>query len=183
MPGVSFVTPLFTLTLLSGVAWPVTLGDVLIALGILLLLFEVIKGARPGSKYFMDHLLSLVVFTGAAAEFVMLPQFGTSTYFLLTMLALVDFLSGIALRARRRLVPANAPLSRKKPQRDIGAEAPRLEPEPPPPVPPAATVAESVLLEPTTPHPVEIVRASPEVRSPGLQPNDGAHPSPDTPPR
>jgi len=183
MPGVSFVTPLFTLTLLSGIAWAVTLSDVLIALGILLLLFEVIKGARPGSKYFMDHLLSLVVFTGAAAEFVMLPQFGTSTYFLLTMLALVDFLSGIALRARRRLVPANAPLSRKKPQRDIGAEAPRLEPEPPPPVPPAATVAESVLLEPTTPHPVEIVRASPEVRSPGLQPNDGAHPSPDTPPR
>ena len=106
MPGVAFATPLFTLTLVSGVAWPVTLSDLLIALGILLLLFEVIKGARPGSKYFMDHLLSLVVFVGAAAEFVMLPQFGTSTYFLLTMLALVDFLSGIALRARRRLAPA-----------------------------------------------------------------------------
>src|SRR5882757_4436750 len=181
MPGVSFVTPLFTLTLMSGTAWPVTLSDVLIALGILLLLFEVIKGARPGSKYFMDHLLSLVVFAGAAAEFVMLPQFGTSTYFLLTMLALVDFLSGIALRARRRLAPADAPVSRNK-QRDIATEEPRPNPAPAP-VPPAATVAESVLLEPTTPHPVEIVRASPEVRSPGLQPNDNAHPSPDTPPR
>ena len=183
MPGVSFVTPLFTLTLMSGAAWPVTLSDVLIALGILLLLFEVIKGARPGSKYFMDHLLSLVVFAGAAAEFVMLPQFGTSTYFLLTMLALVDFLSGIALRARRRLARADAPVSRNKAQRDIETEAPQLEPEPAP-VPPAATVAESVLLDrpaPTTPHPVEIVRTSPEIRSPGLQP--GAHPSPDTPPR
>ena len=180
MPGVSFVTPLFTLALMSGAAWPVTLSDVLIALGILLLLFEVIKGARPGSKYFMDHLLSLVVFAGAAAEFVMLPQFGTSTYFLLTMLALVDFLSGIALRARRRLAPAGVPASRKKPQRDIETEAPQPEPQPAP-VPPAATVAESVLLEPTTPHPVEIVRASPESRSPGLQP--GEQPSPDTPPR
>jgi hypothetical protein len=158
----------------------VTLSDVLIALGILLLLFEVIKGARPGSKYFMDHLLSLVVFAGAAAEFVMLPQFGTSTYFLLTVLALVDFLSGVALRARRRLAPADAPVSRNKRQRDIATEGPRLDPEPAP-VPPAATVAESVLLEPTTPHPVEIVRASPEVRSPELQP--GAHPSPDSPPR
>jgi hypothetical protein len=182
MPGVSFVTPLFTLALMSGAAWPVTLSDVLIALGILLLLFEVIKGARPGSKYFMDHLLSLVVFGAAAAEFVMLPQFGTSTYFLLTMLALVDFLSGIALRARRRLAPVVAPVSRKKPQRDIETEAPQPEPAPAP-VPPAATVAESVLLEPTTPHPVEIVRASPEVRSPGLQPHDSAQPSPDNPPR
>ena len=176
MPGVALATPLFTLTLVSGVAWTVTLSDVLIALGILLLLFEVIKGARPGSKYFMDHLLSLVVFAGAAAEFVMLPQFGTSTYFLLTMLALVDFLSGVALRTRRRLAPAAAPVSRKKAQR-IEPEAP----QPALPVPPAATVAESVLLEPTTPHPVEIVRASPEVRSPELQP--GAHPSPDSPPR
>jgi hypothetical protein len=184
MPGVSFVTPLLTLTLMSGAAWPVTLSDALIALGILLLLFEVIKGARPGSKYFMDHLLSLVVFAGAAAEFVMLPQFGTSTYFLLTMLALVDFLAGIALRARRRLAPADAPVSRR--QRRIETEPPRLDPQPAPAAPPAATVAESVLLdrpEPTTPHPVDIVRTSPEIRSPGLQPNDGAHPSPDTPPR
>jgi hypothetical protein len=116
----------------------------------------------------------------------MLPQFGTSTYFLLTMLALVDFLSGIALRARRRLAPADAPVSRNKRQRDIETEEPRLDPEPAPSLPPAATAAESVLLdrpEPTTPHPVDIVRTSPEIRSPGLQPNDGAHPSPDAPPR
>jgi hypothetical protein len=184
MPGVAFATPLFTLALMSGVAWPVTLSDVLIALGILLMLFELIKGARPGSKYFMDHLLSLLVFAGAAAEFVMLPQFGTSTYFLLTMLALVDFLSGIALRARRRLAPADAPVSRNRQPRDIRTEAPRFDPESAPSVPPAATVAESVLLdrpEPTAPHPVDIVRTSPEIKSPGLQPNAGAHPSPDAP--
>src|SRR3954471_6369405 len=129
MPGVAFATPLFTLTLISGTAWPVTLSDLLIALGIVLLMFEVIKGARPGAKYFMDHLLSLVVFAAAAAEFVMLPQFGTSTYFLLTTLALVDFLCGIALRARRRLAPAGAPVSRNKQQGDVEREA-RMDPEP-----------------------------------------------------
>jgi hypothetical protein len=101
MPGLSFAAPLFTLPLLSGVGWAVTLSDLLLALGILMLLLEVIKGARPGAKYFMDHLLSLVVFGGAATEFLLLPQFGTSTYFLLTALALADFVSGVALRARR----------------------------------------------------------------------------------
>jgi hypothetical protein len=186
MRDVPLTATLVTLPLMSGVAWPVTLSDVLIALGILLLMFEIIKGARPGSKYFMDHLLSLVVFAGAAAEFVMLPQFGTSTYFLLTMLALVDFLSGIALRARRsaRLAPADAPAPRGKRQRDIAAEQPRFDPEPA--VPPAATVAESVLLDhpnPAVSQPVDSARASPEVRSPGLQPNDGVPPSPDNPPR
>ena len=83
MPSVSFTDPLVKLTLMSGAEWPVTLSDVLLALGVLLLLLEVIKGARPGAKYLTDHLLSLIVFGAAAAEFVMWPKFGTSTYFLL----------------------------------------------------------------------------------------------------
>src|SRR3954452_19135038 len=108
MPGLSFSAALFTVPLMSHVAWAVTLSDLLIGLGILMLLLEVIKGARPGAKYFMDHLLSLVVFGAAAAEFLLLPQFGTSTYFLLTALALVDFLSGLALRTRRPYVASVA---------------------------------------------------------------------------
>src|SRR5882724_2828278 len=91
MPGVSFADPLIKLTLMSGAEWPVTLSDVLLALGILLLLCEVIKGARPGAKYLTDHLLSLIVFGAAAAEFLLWPRFGTSVYFLLTLLAVVDF--------------------------------------------------------------------------------------------
>ena len=118
MRDVSFAAPLFTLPLPSGAGWPVTLSDVLLTLGILLLLCEVIKGARPGAKYLTDHLLSLLVFGAAAAEFVLLPQFGTSTFFLLTLLALVDFLSGIALRTRRgrswrRLLPSRGGSARK----------------------------------------------------------------------
>src|SRR6267154_5507785 len=95
MPGVSFTDPLIKLTLISGAEWQVTLSDILIALGILLLLFEVIKGARPGAKYLPDHLLSLIVFGAAAAEFVLWSKFGTSTYFLLVALSMVDFLSGL----------------------------------------------------------------------------------------
>ena len=114
MPGVSFADPLLTVTLMSGAGWPVTLSDMLLALGILLLLLEVIKGARPGAKYLTDHLLSLVVFGAAAAEFLLWPRFGSSTYCLLTLLALVDFLSGIALRARRGApVAAGAAASRR----------------------------------------------------------------------
>src|SRR5256885_6139565 len=83
MPGVGLADPLFTLALMSGAEWRIALSDILLALGIVLLLFEVIKGARPGAKYLTDHLLSLVVFGGAAAEFLLLPGFGNSTYFLL----------------------------------------------------------------------------------------------------
>jgi hypothetical protein len=100
MPGVSFADRLFKTKLVSGAEWSVAFGDCLVALGVLLLLLEVIKGARPGAKYLTDHLLSLIVFGAAAAEFLMWSKFATSTYFLLTLLAMTDFLSGIALRAR-----------------------------------------------------------------------------------
>src|SRR5664279_2216294 len=136
MRDVSFASPLVTVPLTSGTAWPLTLSDVLLTLGILLLLCEVVKGARPGAKYLTDHLLSLLVLCGAGAEFVMVPQFGTSTYFLLTTLALADFLSGIALRARRgRQVTSGNAVSRKAARKpDVVAAEPRFDPAPEPPV-------------------------------------------------
>jgi hypothetical protein len=188
MPGVSFADPVVKLTLMSGAEWQVALSDILLALGILMLLFEVIKGARPGAKYLTDHLLSLIVFGAAAAEFLLWPKFGTSTYCLLTLLALVDFLSGIALRARRGAAVAAvaAPVSRRsarKAEAEPPAAEPQLEPAagwapapPAPSVPTAASVAESVLLD----HP-EPKLAQPAVPSPGLQP--GGNPAPDTPQR
>ena len=188
MPGVSFTDPVVNLTLMSGAEWQVTLSDILLALGILLLLFEVIKGARPGAKFLTDHLLSLIVFGAAAAEFLLWPKFGNSTYCLLALLALVDFLSGVALRTRRGAVVASAVAPASRSARRAQAEAPAAElhvdpapaptPAPPPasPVPGAASTAESVLPDHPEPTP-----AQPAVPSPGLQP--GGSPPPDTPQR
>jgi hypothetical protein len=158
MPDVSFTDPLVKVMLVSGAEWTVTLSDILLTLAILLLLAEVIKGARPGAKYLTDHLLSLIVFGAAAAEFVMWPKFATSTYFLMTALSLVDFISGLALRTRRRTVAAAPAPARPAKAEKVEAEKvepPAPEPQPVPvpsePVkpaaPPAAAVAESVLQE------------------------------------
>ncbi len=186
MPGVSLAEPLVKLTLMSGTEWPVTLSDMLVTLAILLLLLEVIKGARPGAKYLTDHLLSLIVFGAAAAEFLLWPHFGTSTYFLLTMLALVDFLSGHrAARPARNAGRVNRCGFGRGARTAAAAPEPQFEPAPAPSVPPAASVAESVLLDHPQP---KIMHAdvtpsgpSPEVLSPGLQPGDGSPSSPDTP--
>jgi hypothetical protein len=188
MPGVSFSDPLVKLTLMSGAEWPVTLSDILLALAILLLLVEIIKGARPGSKFLTDHLLSLIVFGAAAAEFLLWPRFGTSPYFMLTMLALVDFLSGLALRARRgmQIAPGAAAVKREvsaSPPPAAARQTPQFEPAPAPALPAAASVAESVLLdhpEPTQAHPEVASHApSPEVSSPELQPSAGSPPARD----
>jgi hypothetical protein len=191
MPGVSFADPLLRLTLVSGAEWAVTLSDLLLVLGILMLLLEVFKGARPGAKYLTDHLLSLILFVAAAAEFVLWPKFGTSTYFLLVLLALTDFLSGVVLRGTRAQ-GAGAPLQRASRKADMPAAEPHFDPAPAPAVPSAASVAESVLLdhpEPSPAQPAAVSNAaspeipSPEIPSPKLQPGNGSHASPETPSR
>ncbi|PWE81518.1 hypothetical protein XF30_04870 [Bradyrhizobium sp. SUTN9-2] len=193
MPTVSFTDVLFKVPMVSGEVWPVTLADLLLALGIVLLLLEVVKGARPGSKFLMDHLLSLIIFGAAAAEFVMWPKFGNSTFFLLVLLAMADFFAGIAQRTRRRVtyvaettVPAPRKAKRRAeaPAEDVESERkfePVIAPQPAPAAPTAQWVAESVLMDHPAPKPVQGA-PSPEIPSPQLQPGNGT-PSSDTPPR
>jgi hypothetical protein len=185
MPGVSLSEPVVKLTLMSGAEWPLTLSDMLLALGIVLLLFEVIKGARPGAKYLMDHLLSLIVFGGAVAEFLLWPRFGTSTYFLLALLALVDFLSGIALRTRRGTQAVAAAAVAQRARREPAAPEPTFDPAPEPVRPaPVAEAAPLQHVEPKILHPDGASgEPSPQVASPELQPGNGLPPAPEPPPR
>ena len=189
MPSVSLGEAVVKLPLMSGAEWPITLGDMLLAFAAVMLLLEVVKGARPGAKYLTDHLLSFVVFGAAVAEFLLWPKFGTSIFFLLTLFALVDFLTGVSLRRRRYTTVVETVAAPRKAARGAEPEPiePRMEPAPAPaaekaapaaPVPSAASVAESVLLD----HP-EPTMSQPAVPSPGIQPGNGAHPSPDTPPQ
>lgn len=131
--------PVVTVGLPSLQPWTVTFSDVLLALGLFLLFLEVVKSARPGAKYVTDHLLSIVVFAAAAAEFLLLPQFAHSTFFLLTLMAFTDVVAGIAIRAVRpkpavaRAPPPVAderPASRPVPVEPEPAPAPRPEVEP-----------------------------------------------------
>jgi len=196
MPDVPLTDAMFRVTLMSGAVWTITLSDILLALGVLLLLLEIMKGARPGSKYLTDHLLSLVLFGAAAAEFVMWPKFGTSTFFLLALMAMVDFFGGIALRARRTVTATTVSRRAAKPvEHPVETSAPTPEPEPhiepepaaPVPAPPAASVAEQVLQEPPKPSAPQsappAADPSPTIPSPELQPGDGSTPAPDAPQR
>jgi hypothetical protein len=157
MPGVSLGETLVSVPLTSGAGWALTLSDVLVALGILMLLLEVIKGARPGAKYLTDHLLSLIVFAAALAEFLLWPRFANSTYFLLTLLALTDFLTSVALRVRRSPAVAGGP-------RSVRRAAPEVIDEPVDAragiVPPAVESVGAAPSEPTFAHPQTSVAAT-----------------------
>jgi hypothetical protein len=110
---IAFITPvpwdykLATVPLYSGAEWAITLGDGLIALTLIFLLFEMIKAAGASSRALFDHMLSTLIFLAAAAEFLLVPAAATSVFATLLFISFVDVVGGwaVTLRAARRNVP------------------------------------------------------------------------------
>jgi hypothetical protein len=97
-PPDGWATKLYTLHLLSGLDWSVTLGDAFIAGTLLLLFIEVVKAT--GAKSAVDHVLSLLVFGGAVAEFLLVQQAANSTFAILTAICFIDVIAGLSIRFR-----------------------------------------------------------------------------------
>jgi hypothetical protein len=88
----------------SGAEWTMSVGDILVATTALILIVEVIKFARIGTRSFVDHALALLLLFGMSAEFVWVAQAATATFFLMLAIAFVEAAGGIgvSLRARAR---------------------------------------------------------------------------------
>ena len=86
-----------SLAMISGEQWVMTMGDLMISLGLFLLFFEIIKATRVGANSIIDHLLSTFVFIAFLVEFLLVPQAVHSVFFLLMMIALLDVVAGFSV--------------------------------------------------------------------------------------
>ena len=105
-PSIGWTTPIGTIHMMSGQDWVLTWEDLLLAFTILLLALEILKSTRIGMRSIVDHILAMAIFIAMLVEFLLVPQAGTSTFFLLTMIGLVDVLGGfiISIRSSQRRV-------------------------------------------------------------------------------
>ena len=99
-PGLTWTANVVTIHLVSGQAWTVTPEDIILAFAIILLGVEVIKATRMGIRGLMDHILSMVLFIVMLVEFLLVARAGTSTFFILMIISLVDVLAGFIITAR-----------------------------------------------------------------------------------
>ncbi|MEM9277248.1 MAG: hypothetical protein AAGA76_01595 [Pseudomonadota bacterium] len=88
------------LPMISGQVWIMTMGDLMITMGLFLLFFEIIKATRVGANTIIDHLLSTFVFIAFLVEFLLVPGAAHSVFFILMMIALVDVLAGFTVSIR-----------------------------------------------------------------------------------
>ncbi|HXQ84536.1 MAG TPA: hypothetical protein VN769_10775, partial [Xanthobacteraceae bacterium] len=76
-----------------------------------LLWIEIIKSTRIGMRSVMDHILAMALFIAMLVEFLLVPRAGTSTFFLLMTIALVDVLAGfiVGMRSSTRQIEVEGP--------------------------------------------------------------------------
>ncbi|MEQ8267039.1 MAG: hypothetical protein RH982_07575 [Parvibaculum sp.] len=97
LTGITMDSQITTITLISGAIWTVTVGDAILFFGFILLFLELINSTKTGSSTIVNHALSMLVLLIALVEFIVLPQFGTSTFFMLVLLALFDVVAGFTV--------------------------------------------------------------------------------------
>jgi hypothetical protein len=99
-PGMSWTDQVISFRLISGKNWTVTPEDIILAFSVLLLAVEVMKSTRMTMRAIMDHVLSMILFIVMLVEFLLIPQAGTSTFFLLMVISMVDVMTGFIVTAR-----------------------------------------------------------------------------------
>lgn len=104
LTGFTMDSTILEVKLVSGTTWIISLGDVLLTVALLLLFLELVNSTKTGTSTIINHGLSMLVLLVGLVEFVVLPPFGTSVFFLIVVLSLLDVIAGftVTITAARR---------------------------------------------------------------------------------
>lgn len=83
--------------LMSGDTWYISGGHLFIMFSIVMLFIEILRATRSGGASIVNHALSVVVFVAAFLLFFTTRGYGNSTFFIFTMMTLLDFMAGFII--------------------------------------------------------------------------------------
>ena len=83
------------LPMISGVEWVLTKGDAIVLLAVTFLFLEILKSTSTGTATIINHGISLLLFIICLVQFLLMPNFATSTFFILMSMTLLDVLAGV----------------------------------------------------------------------------------------
>ncbi len=85
------------ITMVSGVTWVLSWGDLLLVVGLVCLFFEVLKSTNTGRSSIVEHMLSTLLFVVFLIEFILAGAAASSVFFLLMVMSIVDVVAGFSI--------------------------------------------------------------------------------------
>ncbi|MBI1360853.1 MAG: hypothetical protein GC155_11300 [Alphaproteobacteria bacterium] len=94
----TLASPIWTIPMVApGSQWQISSGDLLVIVSLGFFFIEILKSTSTGAATIANHGVSMLVFIVALVEFLLLKNFSTSAYFILTMMCLLDVLAGVVV--------------------------------------------------------------------------------------
>lgn len=93
-PDLALRAALISINMPSGGVWTIGVGDLLVFFSLIFLFFELLKSTSSRKVAIVNHALSMGLFVGCLIEFLLLRSFATSTFFLITVMVLLDVMAG-----------------------------------------------------------------------------------------
>ena len=94
----SLTAPIWTISMVApGSQWAISSGDLLVIVSLGFFFIEILKSTSTGTASIANHGVSMLVFIAALVEFLLLKNFSTSAFFILTVMCLLDVLAGVVV--------------------------------------------------------------------------------------
>ena len=100
LPGIAWSEQMAKIHMVSGADWSFTPGELLLAISIIVLFFEMLKATRMSTRTIIDHALSTLIFIAMIVEFLLVKQAASGTFFLLLVISFVDVVGGFTITIR-----------------------------------------------------------------------------------
>jgi hypothetical protein len=107
--GDPWAAEIFSIGMMSGGVFSMTLGDLMVVIGLIFFFIEILKSTRTSNASVIDHLQSTFVFVAFLVEFLLVKGAAHSVFFTLMIITLIDVLAGfsVSIRAAGRDVNLN----------------------------------------------------------------------------
>lgn len=90
----------FAMPLASSALWTVTWGHLILIVATVTLFLEILKSTTPSAAQLLDNGLAVGVFIVAFVLWLLVRPFGTSEFFTIVLMTLLDFLAGSVIMTR-----------------------------------------------------------------------------------
>lgn len=107
----SLAQPIMRIPMVSGL-WSLTGGDLMLLFAMAMLFVEVLRSSGTNRGVLLNHGFSMLLMIVCLIEFLLIGNFATSTFFLITMLTVMDVLAGavVSIVSARRDFDVAGPL-------------------------------------------------------------------------
>jgi hypothetical protein len=104
--GALLLNPIWSLKMMSGDSLSLSLGDIIVIIGLFCFAGELLRSSTPTRKVIGANMIGIIIFTVCFVLFLIVKGFATTPFLILNLMLLLDFIvdSAVLVYVSRRTI-------------------------------------------------------------------------------